>query len=178
MVELLGGPHFGAALVAAVVALAVNGASGAFRVFRARRSGEFARGLELEVEGHVEVSREAGERLLYVRMRAHNAGGSKVEIAAATLEVHPRLLEREEAPHRSRELDFGEADVYEAFPGRAPGLMLVPGQSHPHRTVVKVPGRWSGPLKLRLAVSSREERWWAEHVTGVGGPAREVDNGA
>lgn len=161
----------------------VNGTRAAYRLYEVRRGARFARELELEVEGYVEVSHrspepqeEVGERLLHVWMRAHDAGGSRVEIAAATLEVSPRLL-AEEMPARSRELEFGEADVYEAFPGRVPELVLIPAQDQVRREAIEIPRAWSLPIKVRLEVGSREEEWWTEDVAGVARAPGGVDNG-
>lgn len=167
MKELLNNPVALPALIAAVVStvvtLVVNGARGLYRLYEVRRAARFARELELGVEGYIEVAprgplSEVGERLLHVRLNLHNSGGARVEIESATLKVSPRLLE-EEIPGRSRELVFGDADIYEAFPGRVPGLVLIPGQSHPRSVAVEVPGTWSLPLKLRLEVRSGDDRW-------------------
>lgn len=165
------------ALVATAVTLLISGAKGLYRVYEVRRGAHFARELELEVEGYIEATPrgmqgESGARLLHVRMQAHNAGGSRLGIEAATLKVSPRLIE-EGSPRRSRELTFGEPDIYEAFPRRVTGLSLIPGQDHPRRAAMEVPENWSLPLKVRLEIRSGDDRWWIENVAGI---AARVDN--
>lgn len=181
MAELLNDPRALSALIGALAAttvtLLIGGVKGIYQLYEVRRGAQFARELELEVEGYVEVAPrepqgEAANRLLHVRMQAHNAGGSRLGIEAATLKVSPRLIE-EGRSSRSRELTFGEPDVYEAFPGRVPGLSLIPGQDHPRRAAMEVPANWSLPLKVRLEVRSGDDRWWIENVAGT---APRVDN--